>query len=147
MSSVERADRLYDYETRAIQKGKRKGTLALVAAFSGYFASAFSFFVGGGGGRRRLLGGGRRYGAEWRGRLAMGISVAMIAYRRGLTTHMLARSSFGRVGQVVPSFIVVLTQPAFAALYTRRGRFQRDLASRAVVADQCPPLSCASPLP
>lgn len=93
--------------------------VALTATYAGFFASAFNLFVGGAIGGQlsfvdavaaTLIGGAII--------MAICVGMAMIAYKRGLTTYMLARSSFGRVGQTVPSLVVVITQPAFAALYT-----------------------------
>jgi cytosine permease len=109
----------HDYATTAIPSNKRKGTIALTATYAGFFASAFNLFVGGAVGDQvsfvgavaaTLIGGAVI--------LAVCIGMAMIAYKRGLTTYMLARSSFGSVGQSVPSLVIVVTQPAFAALYT-----------------------------
>src|SRR5690606_26623302 len=108
----------HDYATSAIPVSSRKGMVALTATYAGFFASAFNRFVGGAIGGQlsfvdavaaTLIGGAVI--------MAICVGMAMIAYKRGLTTYMLARSSFGRVGQTVPSLVVVITQPAFAALY------------------------------
>jgi cytosine permease len=108
-----------DYATTAIPMHKRKGIIALTATYAGFFASAFNLFVGGAvGDQLNFIGAVVATMIGGAVILAVCIGMAMIAYKRGLTTYMLARSSFGRVGQSVPSLVVVVTQPAFAALYT-----------------------------
>jgi cytosine permease len=108
-----------DYATTPVPLHRRKGLFALTVTFAGYFASAFNLFVGG------VVGSQLSFVAAVVATLIGGVvvlavctSVAMISYTRGLSTYMVARSSFGRRGQVVPSFAVILTQPGFAALYT-----------------------------
>lgn len=119
MTTDSDVDSAHDYATTPIPLHRRKSFIALSVTFAGYFASAFNLFVGGAIGQQlnflqavaaTLIG----------GLVVLGVcvSVAMIAYTRGLSTYMVARSSFGRRGQSVPSFAVILTQPGFAALYT-----------------------------
>ncbi|MFA9430746.1 cytosine permease [Egicoccus sp. AB-alg2] len=105
---------LHDHALEAVPISQRRSTFQLVAVAFGWAISVSGFLVGG------TLGGGLRFGEGvaaillGNGLLVVVASlIGLIGYRTGMTSYLIARSVFGRVGSIVVSLVLGILAMGF----------------------------------
>src|SRR5690554_2823883 len=100
-----------DYSLEAVQAESKKGFISMFAVMLGFTFFSASMWTGG------TLGTGLNvrefFIAVFLGNLILGAytgALAYIASKTGLSTHLLARYSFGEKGSYLPSFLLGFTQ-------------------------------------
>ncbi len=108
------AENLDDHALQAVPPDRRKSLLQMVIVQIGWNISVSSFLVGG------VVGGGTTFGeglaAILVGNLvlvAVSTLVGLIGFRTGLTSYLLSRAVFGRVGSVLASLLLGILAMGF----------------------------------